>query len=195
MRARTLCSALMITTLSLSGAATAVADDDDDDRRGGKKDRRSAESFQGTCQFEGTVRQHPPLTNLPAPGRAFAVASGTCTGTLTDSRRRSRSLNAERVFYAAQASSENMSCGGGTAEGSGFMLFRRGERIDFGFSEVRGPGTGVINLTGRRGGSAQGNASVSPDEDPAQIVLKCSGEGLSEVDIDINLASTPTISG
>jgi hypothetical protein len=192
MRARTLCSALMITTLGLSSAATAVADDDDD--RGGKH-RRSAETFSGTCQFEGTLRQHPPLTNLPAPGRAFAVATGTCTGTLTDSRRRTRQLNAEHVFYAAQARSDGMSCGGGTAEGSGFVLFRRGDRIDFGFSEVRGPGTGAINLTGRRGGSAQGAASASPDEDPVQIALKCSGEGLSQVRVVINLASPAGISG
>jgi hypothetical protein len=194
MRARTLCWALMITTLCLSGAATAVADDDDDDDRGGK-DRRSAETFTGSCQFEGTLRQHPPLTNLPAPGRAFAVATGTCTGTLTDSRGRARQLSAERGFYAAQARSDAMSCGGGTAEGSGFLLFRRGERIDFGFSEARLPGAGAVTLTGRRGGSATGVASVSRDEDAVRIVQECSGEGLSQVDIDITLTTTPTISG
>jgi hypothetical protein len=76
------------------------------------------------------------------------------------------------------------------------MLFRRGDRIDFGsFFEARGPGAGVVNITGRRGGSAQGIASASADEDPARIVMECAGEGLSQVRIDITLASPTGISG
>jgi hypothetical protein len=36
---------------------------------------------------------------------------------------------------------------------------------------------------------------VSQDEDPAEIAAKCSGDGLRSAQIDINLATTPAISG
>jgi hypothetical protein len=36
---------------------------------------------------------------------------------------------------------------------------------------------------------------VSTDEDSAEIVAKCGGEGLRSARIDINLRTTPSISG
>ena len=87
-----------------------------------------------------------------------------------------------------------MSCGGGSAEGSGVLRIA-GRRIRFAFSEVRGPGAAAITLQGRAGGSAAGTANVSQDEDPVEIAAKCSGDGLRSAHIDINLATTPAISG
>jgi hypothetical protein len=152
-----------------------------------------AETFQGTCQFSGTLRQNPPLTNTPQPGRASASAAGTCSGTLTDASGRVRQLDGARAGYAAQAEG-TASCAGGTGAGRGSIRIRDA-RIDFRFSEVRGPGAGAIRLEGVRGGSAAGAARVSDSEDPARIAEKCSGSGLRQVRIEIDLATTPAITG
>ena len=159
---------------------------------GGHGDR-SAETFKGTCQFSGILRQSPPLTNAIRSGRASANAAGVCTGALTDSKGRVRNLDGARAGYFALAEGTT-SCAGGTAQGTGFIRVR-GERIDFRFSEVRGPGTGAIRLEGSRGGSATGAARVSDDEDPVRIVQECNGSGLRQVRIQIDLATTPAISG
>jgi hypothetical protein len=45
------------------------------------------------------------------------------------------------------------------------------------------------------GGSAAGEARISDQEDPLDIAQKCSGEGLRQVRVDIDLATTPAISG
>jgi hypothetical protein len=144
-------------------------------------DRQAAheETFQGTCQFSGKLRQKPPLTNLPAAGKAVARAQGRCNGV--------------RARYVARARG-TISCGGGSATGTGFIRLPDG-RIRFRFSEVRGPGTAAVRLEGEGGGSATGEARVSEDEDPARIAAKCGGDGLRRVRIDIDLATTPSISG
>jgi hypothetical protein len=138
-----------------------------------------AETFEGTCQFSGILRQEPPLTNTPQAGSATARARGLCSG--------------ERASYFAQAGG-TLSCTGGTATGSGFIRLR-GERIRFRFSEVRGPGAGAIRLEGASGGSAAGEARVSEEEDPLRIAEKCGGKGLRSVRIHIDIATTPSISG
>jgi hypothetical protein len=144
-------------------------------------DRHAAadQTFQGTCQFSGKLRQKPPLTNLPADGRASVRAQGRCSGV--------------RATYVATARGTT-SCGGGSAAGAGFIRFAEG-RIRFRFSEVRGPGTAAVRLEGTGGGSAAGEARVSEDEDPARIAEKCGGAGLREVRIHIDLATTPFITG
>ena len=85
-------------------------------------------------------------------------------------------------------------CGGGTASGAG-VLKLAGKRLRFSFDEVRGPGTAAIRLEGRRGGSASGAANVSSREDPVAIAAACGGAGLREVEIEAQLATTPSISG
>jgi len=150
-------------------------------------------TFEGTCELSGLLRQSPPITNVPQPGSASARARGTCSGTLTGSRGVVRELDAARSTYFARASG-SVSCGGGSATGSG-VLRVGGRKIQFKFSEVRGPGTAAVQLKGRNGGSAAGTANVSADEDPAEIAQKCGGEGLSSAHIDIKLATTPAISG
>jgi hypothetical protein len=149
--------------------------------------------FSGSCTLSGTLVQDPPMTAVATPGRAFATAVGTCSGTLTDRRGRTRELTDARTRYAASAAGV-VGCGGGTAEGHG-VLALAGRRIAFAFREVRGPGVAAIKLQGARGGSATGHAAVSPDEDPAAIAAACAGPGLRSVGIDITLATTPSISG
>jgi hypothetical protein len=137
------------------------------------------QTFQGTCQFSGKLRQNPGLTNTPQAGKAVARARGLCAGT--------------PATYFARAKG-TVSCGGGSAEGNGFIRLHD-ERIRFRFSEVRGPGTAAVRLEGTAGGSAAGEARVSEDEDPVRIAQRCGGEGLRAVRIHIDLATTPSISG
>jgi hypothetical protein len=149
-------------------------------------------TFEGTCDFAGVLRQDPPLTNAPAHGEARARAKGPCSGTWTDARGRVHELDGDAVTYVARAEG-TVSCEGGSATGSGFLRYRR-DRLEFDFSEVRGPGAAAISLQGEDGGGAGGAAAVSEDEDPAEIAEKCGGEGVRQVGIRIHLAS-PGISG
>ena len=152
------------------------------------------ETFEGTCALSGTVVQDPPMTNVPAPGSASATAAGTCSGTLTDRKGHARSVEAAHSSYAAQASGV-IGCGGGSATGAGVLRIQ-GTRIAFTFSEVRGPGAAAVRLEGAGGGSATGAATASTSEDPAAIAAACaSPAGLRSVAIDIQLATSPAISG
>jgi hypothetical protein len=137
------------------------------------------QTFQGTCQFSGKLRQNPGLTNTPQAGKAVARAHGSCNGM--------------RASYFARARG-TVSCGGGSAEGSGSIRLQ-GERIRFRFSEVRGPGSAAVRLEGANGGSAAGEARASETEDPVEIAQKCGGTGVRAVRIHIDLATTPSISG
>jgi hypothetical protein len=150
-------------------------------------------TFEGTCRLSGTLHQRPALTSTPQEGRAAARARGTCSGTLTDRRGRTHELNDAPARYAARAGG-TMSCGGGTAEGRGYLQIGK-RRIRFLFSEVRGPGVAAVSLRGRRGGSATGDGHVASDEDPVAIAQKCAGPGLRSAHLDIDLAATPAISG
>ena len=169
-------------TILLCAAATALA-------AGG----RSLETFEGTCHMTGVLRQSPPITNTPQEGRAAARVRGTCAGTLTDARGHTHELSDAPARYAARAAG-TMSCGGGTAEGQGYLQIA-GRRIRFLFSEVRGPGVAAVNLQGRAGGSASGTAHVAADESPVEIAQKCAGDGLRTAPIELDLATTPSISG
>jgi hypothetical protein len=128
-------------------------------------------TFEGSCELSGTLKQSPAVTNVPQEGEATAIARGACDGIPA------------RYFARARGS---MSCGGGTAEGAGVLMVGR-KRIEFTFSEVRGPGAAAVRLEGRHGGSATGAATVSQDEDPVAIAQRCAGPGLDRVDIDIRL--------
>jgi hypothetical protein len=175
---------LVIAVGALSVSPIASADNDGPDE---------ANTFEGTCQFSGELRQRPPLTNTPQAGEGVARAAGTCSGTLTEDGGDVQRLESDRARYFASAQG-TLSCAGGSAAGSGFIHVG-GERLHFGFSEVRGPGAAAIRLDGAGGGSAAGEARVSDEEDPLEIAQKCSGEGLRRVHIDIDIATTPAITG
>jgi hypothetical protein len=150
-------------------------------------------SFEGSCQFAGTVRFRPPLTNAPQDGRVYATATGNCTGTLTDPRGHVRSLNSEPVRAVAQSSGLE-SCGAGRGSGSGYLEFR-GARLQFTYSEVRAGPVLTLNADGARSGSATAEGNVSPQANPVAILQACSSTGLSHAPIDVRLLTTPSISG
>jgi hypothetical protein len=174
--------ALAVGTLTVSPIASA-----DNDERGEEN------TFEGSCQFSGELRQRPPLTNTPQPGEGVARAYGTCSGTLTDDDGDAQRLESDRARYFASAQG-TLSCAGGSAAGSGFIQVSEA-RLHFGFSEVRGPGAAAIRLDGASGGSAAGEARVSDEEHPLEIAEKCSAQGLRRVQIDLDIATTPAITG
>jgi hypothetical protein len=59
----------------------------------------------------------------------------------------------------------------------------------------RATGAAALHLDGARGGSAEGTAAVSQDENPAEIALACAGSGLRGAKLDIDLQTSPSISG
>jgi hypothetical protein len=153
---------------------------------------RGAGTFEGSCHFAGTVRFQPPLLNEAQPARGSARASGPCTGAFTDRRGRTHELDGDRVTYVA-AHRGSMSCGGGAAEGGGYMRFGS-RRLRFALTEVRATGAAALRLTGARGGEALGEARASDEEDPVDIAQRCAGPGLPGAHIVIDLM-TPGISG
>jgi hypothetical protein len=67
--------------------------------------------------------------------------------------------------------------------------------LRFALSETRAGGTAELSLTGARGGSATGVANINTKANPVQIIEACGGPGLREAPVDINLRTTPAISG
>jgi hypothetical protein len=56
-------------------------------------------------------------------------------------------------------------------------------------------GAAAVTLKGDAGGSAAGQANVSPSANPVAIAQACAGKGLTEVPIDAQASTTPSISG
>jgi hypothetical protein len=159
-----------------------------------RSDNRDADTFSGSCHFSGTLLFEPPLRTEPQAVHTSAIAEGPCEGTFTNQHRRSRTLSGDLVRYSVEASGQ-ISCGpGGENTGIGFMQFGR-ERLYFSFSEVRELGSATLSLQGFDSGSAAGQGSVSAQEDPVVLANRCMNEGLSQVRVDIDIATTPSVSG
>ena len=156
-------------------------------------DARGVSTFEGSCGFSGTVRFEPPLTNTPSPGKGMAKGEGRCSGTLTRENGRRLRLDAARARYVARDRGE-ISCGAGTAVGGGYLEIRD-EKIRFRLHERRAAAVAALELRGRGGGAATGEARVSEDEDPAQVARRCSGPGLRKVAVDFDITTAPAISG
>jgi hypothetical protein len=152
-----------------------------------------ARTFSGTCQLTGTVTFSPPLKTTPGTGEDFATESGTCSGTLTDRSGHSQQLSNASVGYVAWDQGL-ASCEAGSASGGG-VLFLPGGPIRFLLNEQRATGGSLLQLTGVRGGSASGTANISPSANPVTIATECAGSGLASAPVDIDIATTPSISG
>jgi hypothetical protein len=153
-----------------------------------------SESFRGDCTFSGAVVFDPPLTNQPQAVTQRVRAPGTCSGTFVDRRGRSHDLSNAPTTFSESSRGNNASCASGGATGRGALSFRLGT-IDFAFTETRVGGLVVGEAVGSGSGSARGLGGVSPSENPAAIAQRCAGAGLKKVKIDVELATTPVISG
>jgi hypothetical protein len=150
-------------------------------------------AFQGSCSFHVTVRFAPPLGALPRQGTDFARGAGPCSGSFTDRHGKVRRLDGARVVYVATDSGPS-SCAEGAAQGGGYLSYRR-SRLRFLLTETRAGAAATLHFAGARSGSAAGDARVSPDSDPSQVVQSCLGAGLAGAAVDIDFATTPAISG
>lgn len=154
----------------------------------------SASSFSGNCQLSGSVSFSPPLTTSPQTISQTVQAQGTCSGTFVDAGGRTHQLNNAPVAYRGTERGADSSCGGGTDSGPGQVTLAGGT-IRFTISETRATGVVVASATGAAGGSAKALAAPSPSESPAAIAQQCAGSGLKQANIQIQLSTTPTISG
>jgi len=158
-------------------------------------DAARAESFEGVCEMSGIIRHQPPLTDEPAPTDVRGSFSGTCSGAFTDRDGRTRQLSGAPADYEVRDAGGALSCLGGTATGTGSLLFGRGEEIEFSLTERRpAPGLAVVALEGADGGSATVFGTVSPSEDLFELNERCNGAGVRSLRGDGRIVS-PGISG
>ena len=156
-------------------------------------DARGAETFAGVCEMSGVIHHQPPMTNEPAPTRVHGRFDGACSGQLTDRDGETHQLDGARARYEGRGFGE-LSCLGGTAPGTGKLVFERGQAIDFTLTERRIPGVAIVTLEGAAGGSATVIGTVSRDEDLAELNARCNGSGLRFLRGDARIES-PGISG
>ena len=148
------------------------------------------ETFDGTCEMSGVIRHDPPLTGLPTPTEVRGSFSGTCSGEFTDRNGRTSQLDAAPASYEVRDAGGDLSCLGGTATGTGSLIFGRGQEIEFSLTERRpAPGLAVVTLEGAAGGSATVFGTVSPSEDLMEINERCNGSGLRVVHGDARIVS------
>ena len=155
---------------------------------------QGANTFSGTCQLSGTIAFTPPLSNTAQPINQRVQARGTCSGKFTDRGGRTSDLLNAPITYRATEYAPNASCNGGTDSGSGRLTFPSGA-IGFTISETRGVAAAPGRLNGAKGGSAAGEANVSPTGNPQQVLTACASSGLPEAPFDGRATTTPSISG
>lgn len=181
----------VVAALLGSGLAPASASEK---RDSGRRPAKLPMEFSGSCQFSGPVTFSPGLTTNPQLVRQAVRAPGACSGTVVDGHGRTHKLQSSPVTYRESARANGASCLDGTPTGSGTLRFRWG-KLHFAFSEKRATATAVVSLSGRMAGSAAGLVTPSRSENPAARVPECANQGIKLVHIDVNLTTTPSISG
>src|SRR3954465_673716 len=96
-----------------------------------------AASFDGNCEFSGSVSFTPPMTNVPQPIAQSADAPGTCSGTFVDGRRRAHTLDGAPGRSRASSSGDAVSCAFGLASGAGRLIFGSRWSVGFFMNEYR----------------------------------------------------------
>jgi hypothetical protein len=153
-----------------------------------------ANTFGGGCKLSGTSVFDPPLTNTQQAGTQQVQATGTCSGTFTGPDGRAHQLNNAPVSWQTTEDTSGASCTAGALSGSGKLTFQYGT-IRFTISETTVGPLATFTLKGARGGSAVGQANISPSADPVALTEACAGTGIAEAPVDIQASTTPSISG
>ena len=148
------------------------------------------ERFDGVCAMSGAVRHQPPLTQEPAPTDIRGSFSGTCSGELTDADGQTRQLDGAPARYEVRDAGGDLSCLGGTATGTGSLLFGQGQASEFSLTERRpAPGVAIVALQGAAGGSATVFGTLSTSEDLMELNGRCEGKGLRVIRGDARIVS------
>lgn len=153
----------------------------------------AADTFEGSCEFAGTVKFDPPLSTSPRDTQATADAEGPCTGTWTTKNGKKHALDGARVVYHAESDGQP-SCASSDAEGSGFLRYRD-HKLRFRFQELRVGAATRIRLEGRDGGAFEAAVTGTGDTDLSEIIAACAADGLRKVGVEITGTTVPTISG
>jgi hypothetical protein len=161
-------------------------------RRGGRPDEGKAESFEGSCEFEGTAHFDPPMGLSSKPTTVVADAPGRCTGTLTDATGRTKRLEQAPVLFHEQSRGDQSCLSNPASTGTGHLAFE-GARIDFIFNETRMGPDGEWELEGQSGGSFLGTFSAS--DDPGATLSACAAGNLAQSDFTASGSTEPAISG
>ena len=156
--------------------------------------KHGANTFSGSCKVSGTATWDPPMTNTAQAATQRVQATGTCSGTFTGPNGRARQLNNAPVSWQTTEYTPDASCSAETDSGSGKVTFEYGT-IRFTISETRVAPVAAFTLKGAKGGTATGEANISPSADPVAITQACGGPGLIEAPSDIQATTTPSISG
>lgn len=156
--------------------------------------RDRANTFTGSCKLSGTAVFDPPLTNTAQAGTQRVQATGTCSGTFTARDGQAHQLNDALVGWQTTEYTSGASCTAGTLSGSGKVTFQYGT-ITFTISETTVGPVAAFTLKGTQGGSAAGQANISPSADPVALTQACAGAGITEAPVDIQVSTTPSISG
>jgi hypothetical protein len=149
-------------------------------------------ALEGDCEMSGVIRHRPAMTMQSAPTKVRGNFTGVCSGKLTDRRGRTRSVKDALARYEGRGAGE-LSCLGGTAPGTGRLIFDRGPQIEFRLTERRTPGQAEVKLRGKAGGSATVRGTAR-SEDLAEINERCNGPGVRLLRGDLRMTS-PGISG
>ena len=143
-------------------------------------------SFAGSCSLQGTVDFSPPVTNTTQALAVVYDATGSCSG----------KLNGRKVTNAAvslhHSGDSEGSCLGArtTGPGQGAITFANGTVIPYSFT-FQAIGTEVFfSLSGQRSGSADGHGSFLTTRTPPDAGLKCAGEGVAQLPMDMSLSTT-----
>lgn len=121
-------------------------------------------------------------------------ATGTCSGTFIAPNGRAHKLNNAVVGWQTTEYSPVASCTAGTDAGTGEIAFQYGT-ISSAISETTVGPIAVFTLEGAEAGSAAGQANINPSVGPVAAVQACAGAGLAEAPVDVQVATTPSISG
>jgi hypothetical protein len=156
--------------------------------------RERGNTFSGSCRASGTSVFDPPLTNTAQAGSQRVQATGTCSGTFTARNGRTHQLNDAPVSWQTTEYTSGASCTAGTLSGTGEVTFQYGT-ISFTISENTVGPVAAFMLTGAQGGSAAGQANISPSADPVALTEACAGAGIAQAPVEIRVSTTPSISG
>lgn len=152
------------------------------------------ETFTGTCQSQAVVNMDPPMSGeLRETQVDIASRWAKCTGTIDADGHVFNVVDAPTV--GELHGSGPSSCELSATQGWGRFTIANRWRIDFTYVEPRLGPVGLLRYSGIAGGSAIDVARLSDEEDSADIVQRCSGEGVPSVVVDVSIETTPSISG
>ena len=182
MRARATYGAVVLAgALALGPGATAAAPD-------------KIETFTGHCESQAVVNMDPPMSGEVRETQVdIASVWARCTGTVEADGHVFNVVDAPTV--GELHGSGPSSCELSATEGWGRFTIANRWRIDFTYDEPRLGPVGLLPYTGVAGGSALDVASLSSEEDSADIVQRCGEEGVPSVLVDVTIETTPSISG